>query len=129
MGEKKPEELELKYIIDKTMPGIRESILNTLLANGYAIVKIKQKENDDEYYDTKDFSLLSRGGSLRIRKLTQDGEIKYKEKDTSGQNKIIYRLEDSDYDRKEIISEDDVIYVNFYFGIRAFELFVLKILF
>ena len=44
-----------------------------------------------------------------------DGEIKYKEKDTSEQNKIIYRLEDSDYYRKEIISEDDVIYVNFYF--------------
>ena len=78
MANEKPEELELKYIIDRSQPKMKEAILNTLLANGYSVVKTKQKENDDEYYDTKDFSLLSRGGSLRIRKLTQDGQTKYK---------------------------------------------------
>ena len=54
------------------------TILETLLANGFKIVKAKDKENDDEYYDTKDLSFLTKGGSLRIRKLTQDEKQRYK---------------------------------------------------
>ena len=75
---KKPEEFELKYIIDENQELAQDKILETLLANGYKKIKTKNKENNDEYYDTKDLSLLSRGGSLRIRKLTQDGNQKYK---------------------------------------------------
>ncbi|MBR3132672.1 MAG: CYTH domain-containing protein [Clostridia bacterium] len=75
---KKPEEFELKYIIDKDSKIEQDDILNTLLNNNFRAIKMKTKENDDEYYDTKDFSMLSRGGSLRIRKLTQDGKQKYK---------------------------------------------------
>ena len=72
---KKPEEFELKYIMDSNQ---HRAILEALLANGFQKVKTKKKENDDEYYDTKDLSLLTRGGSLRIRKLTQDGKQRYK---------------------------------------------------
>lgn len=75
---KKPEEFELKYVIDENQQLAQDKILETLLANGYEKVKTKSKENNDEYYDTKDLSLLTRGGSLRIRKLTQDGNQKYK---------------------------------------------------
>ncbi|MBR3152118.1 MAG: CYTH domain-containing protein [Clostridia bacterium] len=75
---KKPEEFELKYIIDKNTNIEQDNIINTLLNNDFRVIKMKTKENDDEYYDTKDFSMLSRGGSLRIRKLTQDGKQKYK---------------------------------------------------
>ena len=77
---KKPEEFELKYIIDENENQhlVQDTILETLLANGFKKVKTKNKENDDEYYDTKDLSLLTRGGSLRIRKLTQDGNQRYK---------------------------------------------------
>ena len=72
---KKPEEFELKYIMDGNQ---HRTILETLLANGFKIVKAKDKENDDEYYDTKDLSFLTKGGSLRIRKLTQDEKQRYK---------------------------------------------------
>lgn len=72
---KKPEEFELKYIMDGNQ---HLTILETLLANGFKIVKAKDKENDDEYYDTKDLSFLTKGGSLRIRKLTQDEKQRYK---------------------------------------------------
>lgn len=75
---KKPEEFELKYIIDGDTHIEQDDIINTLIDNDFRIVKMKSKENDDEYYDTKDFSMLSRGGSLRIRKLTQDGKRRYK---------------------------------------------------
>ncbi|MCI8272768.1 MAG: CYTH domain-containing protein [Clostridia bacterium] len=75
---KKPEEFELKYIIDENQCITQENILEILLENGFNVVKTKSKENDDEYYDTKDLSLITRGGSLRIRKLTQDGGQRYK---------------------------------------------------
>lgn len=75
---KKPEEFELKYIMGENNSAAQDNILNTLLSNGFRISAMKSKENDDEYYDTKDLSLLSRGGSLRIRKLTQDGKQKFK---------------------------------------------------
>ena len=72
---KKPEEFELKYIIDKSK---HDTILNILLSNGFKIIKISDKENDDEYYDTADLAFLTNGGSLRIRTLTQDGKQRYK---------------------------------------------------
>ena len=72
---KKPEEFELKYIMDGNQ---HRTILETLLAHGFKMVKTKDKENDDEYYDTKDLSFLTKGGSLRIRKLTQEGKQRYK---------------------------------------------------
>lgn len=75
---KKPEEFELKYISGKDENITQDDILSSLLSNGFKIVKISSKENNDEYYDTRDFMLLSSGGSLRIRKLTQDGKQKYK---------------------------------------------------
>lgn len=75
---KKPEEFELKYIIDENPKLAQNAILETLTLNGFRVVKIEDKENDDEYYDTKDLALLTKGGSLRIRKLTQDGKVGYK---------------------------------------------------
>lgn len=75
---KKPEEFELKYIIDESQHHAQDTILETLLANGFKIIKTEDKENEDKYYDTKGLSLLTRGGSLRIRKLTQDGNQRYK---------------------------------------------------
>ena len=75
---KKPEEFELKYIINQSQQLSQDSILEPLLSNGFKIVKIKSKQNDDEYFDTRDASLLTRGGSLRIRKLTQDDKQRYK---------------------------------------------------
>ena len=74
----KPEEFELKYIINENQQLTQNAILETLLNNGFKNVKAKNKENNDEYYDTKELSLLKRGGSLRIRKLTQDGSQRYK---------------------------------------------------
>ena len=75
---KKPEEFELKYIIGQEQQNLQDDIINTLLDNDFKIIKMKNKENNDEYYDTRDFSLLSKGGSLRIRKLTQDGKQRFK---------------------------------------------------
>ena len=75
---KKPEEFELKYIMDKNKKIGEDIILQTLLENGFKSIKEKKKENDDEYYDTRDLSLIKKGGSLRIRKLTTDGKHKYK---------------------------------------------------
>ena len=75
---KKPEEFELKYIIDKNQDISSEKILDILSKNGFEIINTKEKENDDRYYDTKDLSLLESGGSLRIRTLTQDGRKRYK---------------------------------------------------
>ena len=75
---KKPEEFELKYIINQDQQLSQDNILNALLSNGFKIIKIKNKQNNDEYFDTKALSLLARGGSLRMRKLTQDGKQRYK---------------------------------------------------
>lgn len=75
---KKPEEFELKYIMNKDMNIAQDDILNILIENGFNVIKLKNKENNDEYYDTVELPLLTKGGSLRIRKLTQDGEQKYK---------------------------------------------------
>ncbi len=73
-----PTEQELKYILADNPMVTPEKILNELLANGFTIVKTKRKENDDLYYDTIDLSMLEKGGSLRIRRLTQDGKRKFK---------------------------------------------------
>ena len=56
---KKPEEFELKYIIDENPKLAQNAILETLTSNGFRVVKIEDKENDDEYYDTKDLALLT----------------------------------------------------------------------
>ena len=75
---KKPEEFELKYIIDEKTNISQGDILSTLIENEFKVIGTKNKENNDEYYDTVELPLLTKGGSLRIRKLTQDGEQKYK---------------------------------------------------
>lgn len=75
---KKPEEFELKYTIDDNSFLSQDSILHILLQNGFKIVKQKNKENNDEYYDTRELDLLKKGGSLRTRKITQDGKKCYK---------------------------------------------------
>ena len=72
-----PEEFELKYIVDGEREIKQDEILNTLLEKEFKIIKISNKENNDEYYDTKDFALLKNGGSLRIRKITENGKEDY----------------------------------------------------
>ena len=83
---KKPEEFELKYIIDnnsfeKTKLN-QETFLNQIISvfvdNGFSVDTVTEKQNDDEYYDTKDLNLYKNGGSLRIRKIEQQGKEKIK---------------------------------------------------
>lgn len=77
---KKPEEFELKYIIPENLRESlsKENITQEFLKNDFDIIEESSKENDDKYYDDRDLSLLKRGGSLRIRKATQDNDIKIK---------------------------------------------------
>ena len=83
---KKPEEFELKYIIDEYQKEEKlldqESLLNKIISiftmNGFEVVSINKKENNDEYYDTKNLNLYKNGGSLRIRKIEQNGKEKIK---------------------------------------------------
>ena len=83
---KKPEEFELKYIIrdnlDEDKPLDQEDLLNEIISvftsNGFKTVSITEKQNNDEYYDTKDLDLYKNGGSLRIRKIEQKGKEKIK---------------------------------------------------
>ncbi len=81
---KKPEEFELKYIIDEkdTEDLDKETLINKIISvfktNGFKIVSVTEKQNNDEYYDTRDLKLYKNGGSLRIRKVEQKGKEKIK---------------------------------------------------
>lgn len=77
---KRPEEFELKYILsdDEKTKLNREEILKSLLQNGFEVVAENQIKNDDQYYDTRDFKLLSQKGSLRVRRLTKQNNKSYR---------------------------------------------------
>lgn len=77
---KKPEEFELKYIATQIEDKgeLFKKIINLFLDNGFEIITTEEKQNDDEYYDTKDLSLYQKGGSLRIRKAISQNKFKYK---------------------------------------------------
>lgn len=81
---KKPEEFELKYIInEKQNEEINQEILlnqiiSVFMSNGFRTVSVTEKENNDEYYDTKNLDLYKNGGSLRIRKIRQKDKEKIK---------------------------------------------------
>lgn len=53
-------------------------IISVFKTNGFKIVSITEKQNNDEYYDTRDLRLYKNGGSLRIRKVEQKGKEKIK---------------------------------------------------
>ena len=77
---KKPEEFELKYIIDEhnTEELDKETFINKIISvfktNGFKMVSVTEKQNNDEYYDTRDLRLYKNGGSLRIRKIEEKGQ-------------------------------------------------------
>lgn len=77
---KKTEEFELKYIIggneDETL--LFQQIMDLFSINGYRIVSTSQKENCDEYFDTRNLDLYQKGGSLRIRKAIKKDKVKFK---------------------------------------------------
>lgn len=81
---KKPEEFELKYIIDEhnTEELDKETFINKIISvfktNGFKMVSVTKKQNNDEYYDTRDLRLYKNGGSLRIRKIEEKGKGKIK---------------------------------------------------
>lgn len=81
---KKPEEFELKYIIDEhnTEELDKETFINKIISvfktNGFKMVSVTEKQNNDEYYDTRDLRLYKNGGSLRIRKIEEKGKGKIK---------------------------------------------------
>ena len=83
---KKPEEFELKYIIDenpnKEKAIDQEPLLNQIISvftsNGFRIISVTEKQNNDEYYDTRNLDLYKNGGSLRIRKIEQKDKEKTK---------------------------------------------------
>ena len=83
---KKPEEFELKYIINEnTAEEIdQETLLNQIISvftstsNGFKVVSETDIENNDEYYDTRYLDLYKNGGSLRIRRIEQKGKKKTK---------------------------------------------------
>lgn len=80
---KKPEEFELKYIIgedsnDIDQESLLKQILSVFTSHGFKIVLTTEKQNNDEYYDTKKLDLYKSGGSLRIRKIEQKGKEKIK---------------------------------------------------
>ena len=77
---KAPEEFELKYILSDEMQKTFtvEDMLEHLAQNGFTLVEESEKENDDKYYDTKSAHLLTKGGSLRVRKASQNDKTKYK---------------------------------------------------
>ena len=75
---KKPEEFELKYIIDNQSN--EETLLNKMISvfksNGFKVISETKKQNNDEYYDSRNLNLYKNGGSLRIRKIEQNGKEK-----------------------------------------------------
>lgn len=77
---KKPEEFELKYIIDElhTAKDMEGQLLKLFLDHGFHVVSTKNVENCDEYFDTFDFELYQNSGSLRIRKSTKNGKEAFK---------------------------------------------------
>jgi len=77
---KKPEEFELKYIVDSPIstPELQKQVLKLFLSQGFQIVSTKKVENCDEYYDTDNFDLYQNSGSLRIRKTTKNGKETFK---------------------------------------------------
>lgn len=81
---KKPEEFELKYIIDEhnTEELDKETFINKIISvfktNGFKMVSVTEKQNNDEYYDTRDLRLYKNGESLRIRKIEEKGKEKIK---------------------------------------------------
>jgi len=83
---KKPEEFELKYIINENtnkenlleQETLLERIISSFKSNGFSVVSVTEKQNNDEYYDTRNLNLYKSGGSLRIRKIEQKGKEKIK---------------------------------------------------
>lgn len=83
---KKPEEFELKYIIDENsnieksldQETLFEQIISVFASNGFKVVSVTEKQNNDEYYDTKNLNLYKNGGSLRVRKIEQKDRKKIK---------------------------------------------------
>lgn len=77
---KKPEEFELKYIVEDEIKEdyLLDQILSVFVENGFKIVSTIEKQNDDEYYDTKNLDFYKKGGSLRIRKVKQKDKEKIK---------------------------------------------------
>ena len=83
---KKPEEFELKYIIGEGLSNsnsqdqevLLNQIISVFIANGFQVVSTTDKQNNDEYYDTRELNLYKSGGSLRIRKVNQNGKEKIK---------------------------------------------------
>lgn len=80
---KKPEEFELKYIIDENLEEVDEKtlfsqIINVFTENNFKVISTTTKQNNDEYYDTKNLNLYKNGGSLRIRKVIQNDKEKIK---------------------------------------------------
>ncbi len=83
---KKPEEFELKYIVGANLEEsnvldqdtLLNQIISVFIANGFKVVSTTEKQNNDEYYDTRNLDLYKNGGSLRIRKVEQKGKEKIK---------------------------------------------------
>ncbi len=77
---KNPEEFELKYIIDDNFDEVNllEQIKGVFITNGFKVVSVTEKYNNDEYYDTRNLDFYKSGGSLRIRKVEQNGIEKIK---------------------------------------------------
>lgn len=83
---KKPEEFELKYIVGANLEEsnvldqdtLLNQIISVFIANGFKVVSTSEKQNNDEYYDTRNLDLYKNGGSLRIRKVEQKGKEKIK---------------------------------------------------
>ena len=79
---KKPEEFELKYIINDNNEIDQETLLNKIISafisNGFRVISVTEKQNNDEYYDTRNLDLYKIGGSLRIRKIAQKSKEKIK---------------------------------------------------
>src|SRR5574344_1086826 len=73
---RKTEEFELKYIVDPQKNITKKDVTEKFIQNGWTIVqgREKDKQNNDDYYDTKKLDLLLRGGSLRIRKSINNDE-------------------------------------------------------
>ena len=77
---KKPEEFELKYIIDEDYNDLNllNDLIDVFLKNDFKVISVTKKENNDEYYDTKCLNIYKNGGSLRIRKVKQNEVQKIK---------------------------------------------------
>lgn len=77
---KKPEEFELKYIIEDNYDErmLFSQLIKTFMSNGFEVKSITENQNNDEYYDTKKLNLYKNGGSIRIRKIEQKDKEKIK---------------------------------------------------